>query len=34
MDIPNIVVAFLTVDGIYYVVDLGFSKQNVYNPKF
>jgi hypothetical protein len=33
MDNPNIVEASLTIDGIYYVVDLGFLKQNVYNPK-
>lgn len=25
--------ASLTIDGIYYVVDPGFCKQNVYNPK-
>ncbi|CAM6098024.1 unnamed protein product [Calypogeia fissa] len=29
----NIAEASLTIDGIYYVVDPGFSKQNVYNPK-
>jgi len=33
MVILNIVEASFTIDGIYYVVDLGFSKQNVYNPK-
>lgn len=25
--------ASLTIDGIYYVVDPGFCKQNVFNPK-
>lgn len=29
----NIAEASLTIDGIYYVVDPGFAKQNVYNPK-
>lgn len=29
----NIAEASLTIDGIYYVVDPGFSKQKVYNPK-
>lgn len=29
----NIAEASLTIDGIYYVVDPGFCKQNVYNPK-
>jgi ATP-dependent RNA helicase DHX8/PRP22 len=29
----NIAEASLTIDGIYYVVDPGFSKQNVFNPK-
>jgi ATP-dependent RNA helicase DHX8/PRP22 len=29
----NIAEASLTIDGIYYVVDPGFNKQNVYNPK-
>jgi ATP-dependent RNA helicase DHX8/PRP22 len=29
----NIVESSLTIDGIYYVVDPGFCKQNVYNPK-
>ncbi|GLJ32503.1 hypothetical protein SUGI_0653990 [Cryptomeria japonica] len=29
----NIAEASLTIEGIYYVVDPGFSKQNVYNPK-
>ncbi len=33
MVIPNIVEASFTIDGIYYVLDLVFSKQNVYNPK-
>lgn len=29
----NIAEASLTIDGIYYVVDPGFAKQKVYNPK-
>uniref|UniRef100_A0A803N643 RNA helicase n=1 Tax=Chenopodium quinoa TaxID=63459 RepID=A0A803N643_CHEQI len=29
----NIAEASLTIDGIFYVVDPGFAKQNVYNPK-
>ncbi|CAK9144132.1 unnamed protein product [Ilex paraguariensis] len=29
----NIAEASLTIDGIYYVIDPGFAKQNVYNPK-
>lgn len=29
----NIAEASLTIDGIYYVIDPGFNKQNVYNPK-
>ena len=29
----NIAEASLTIDGIYYVVDPGFCKQKVYNPK-
>ncbi|KAK1376655.1 hypothetical protein POM88_032848 [Heracleum sosnowskyi] len=29
----NIAEASLTIDGIYYVIDSGFPKQNVYNPK-
>ena len=29
----NIAEASLTIDGIYYVVDSGFCKQSVYNPK-
>lgn len=29
----NIAEASLTIDGIYYVVDPGFAKQNVFNPK-
>lgn len=29
----NIAEASLTIDGIYYVVDPGFSKQKVYSPK-
>ena len=29
----NIAEASLTIDGIYYVIDPGFSKQKVYNPK-
>ncbi|KAI8023630.1 putative pre-mRNA-splicing factor ATP-dependent RNA helicase DEAH5 [Camellia lanceoleosa] len=29
----NIAEASLTIDGIYYVIDPGFTKQNVYNPK-
>ncbi|ERN12543.1 probable pre-mRNA-splicing factor ATP-dependent RNA helicase DEAH5 [Amborella trichopoda] len=29
----NIAEASLTIDGVYYVVDPGFAKQNVYNPK-
>lgn len=29
----NIAEASITIDGIYYVVDTGFCKQNVYNPK-
>merc|ERR1711965_1119903 len=29
----NIAEASLTIDGIYYVIDPGFVKQNVYNPK-
>lgn len=29
----NIAEASLTINGIYYVVDPGFAKQNVYNPK-
>ncbi|KAK1376639.1 RNA helicase [Heracleum sosnowskyi] len=29
----NIAEASLTIDGIYYVIDSGFAKQNVYNPK-
>nr|POE84241.1 putative pre-mrna-splicing factor atp-dependent rna helicase deah5 [Quercus suber] len=29
----NITEASLTIDGIYYVIDPGFAKQNVYNPK-
>jgi ATP-dependent RNA helicase DHX8/PRP22 len=29
----NIAEASLTIDGIYYVVDPGFAKQNLYNPK-
>lgn len=29
----NIAETSLTIDGIYYVVDPGFVKQNVYNPK-
>ena len=29
----NIAEASLTIDGIYYIVDPGFSKQKVYNPK-
>lgn len=29
----NIAEASLTIDGIFYVIDPGFSKQNVYNPK-
>lgn len=29
----NIAEASLTIDGIYYVVDPGFTKQNCYNPK-
>ncbi|KAK9941383.1 hypothetical protein M0R45_017988 [Rubus argutus] len=29
----NIVEASLTIDGIFYVIDPGFAKQNVYNPK-
>ncbi|CAH8320272.1 unnamed protein product [Eruca vesicaria subsp. sativa] len=29
----NIAEASLTIDGIYFVVDPGFAKQNVYNPK-
>ncbi|KAK8792819.1 hypothetical protein WA158_004983 [Blastocystis sp. Blastoise] len=29
----NIAEASLTIDGIYYVIDPGFCKQNVYNPK-
>ncbi|KAF5738753.1 pre-mRNA-splicing factor ATP-dependent RNA helicase isoform X2 [Tripterygium wilfordii] len=29
----NIAEASLTIDGIHYVVDPGFAKQNVYNPK-
>ncbi len=29
----NIAEASLTIDGIYYVVDPGFAKQNVYNPR-
>lgn len=29
----NIAEASLTIDGIFYVIDPGFAKQNVYNPK-
>ena len=29
----NIAEASLTIDGIYYVIDPGFAKQTVYNPK-
>ncbi|KAI3859982.1 hypothetical protein MKX03_008525 [Papaver bracteatum] len=29
----NIAEASLIIDGIFYVIDPGFSKQNVYNPK-
>jgi HrpA-like RNA helicase len=29
----NIAEASLTIDGIYYVVDPGFAKQKVFNPK-
>lgn len=29
----NIAEASLTIDGIYYVVDPGFTKQGAYNPK-
>ncbi|KAK1376987.1 RNA helicase [Heracleum sosnowskyi] len=29
----NIAEASVTIDGIYYVIDSGFAKQNVYNPK-
>ena len=29
----NIAEASLTIDGIYYVIDPGFAKQKVYNPK-
>ncbi|BFG37688.1 hypothetical protein CerSpe_239620 [Prunus speciosa] len=29
----NIAEASLTIDGIFYVIDPGFGKQNVYNPK-
>jgi ATP-dependent RNA helicase DHX8/PRP22 len=31
--VPNIIEASLTIDGIYFVMDLGLAKQNVYNPK-
>jgi HrpA-like RNA helicase len=30
---PNIADAYLTINRIYYVVDHGFAKKNVYNPK-
>ena len=29
----NIAEASLTIDGIFYVIDPGFAKQNLYNPK-